>query len=58
MNCSNCDTTSQALPASGLCPNCDDSKRGKLKPKSSDPLVGYLTLMSIVLLIALFVAFR
>lgn len=37
--------------------NCDESKRGK-KPKSSDPLVGYLTLMSIVLLIALFVAFR
>jgi hypothetical protein len=57
MKCSNCDTAIPALPASGLCPICDNSKRGK-KPKSSDPLVGYLTLMSIVLLIALFVAFR
>jgi hypothetical protein len=51
MNCSNCDTT-PALPASGLCPNCDESKRG------NDTLIGYLTLMSIVLVIALFVAFR
>jgi hypothetical protein len=57
MNCSNCDTATPALPESGLCPICDNSKRGK-KPQSSDPLVGYLTLMSIVLLIALLVAFR
>jgi hypothetical protein len=58
MNCSNCDTTTPALPASGLCPNCDESIRGKVKPKSSDPLASYMALMTIILVFAIFMALR
>jgi hypothetical protein len=37
---------------------CDVSKRANLKPNSGDLLAGYLAVMSIVLLIAVFVVFR
>jgi hypothetical protein len=37
---------------------CDESKRANLKPNSGDLLAGYLAVTSIVLLIAVFVAFH
>jgi hypothetical protein len=44
--------------ASSVCPDCDESRRVNPKATGGDPLAGYLTLMSIVLAVAIFLLLR